>query len=488
MKILFFAKGHESLAIEALSAMLKQAGHEVSLLFDPGLDSVLGFLDLAWLRQKNDQRHIRFIDAFQPDLICFSALTNLYSFVAEKAALIKKHFSIPIVVGGMHPTLVPEFVLANPHIDMICLGEGDEALLELACAMEQGKDYYTLQNFWFKKDGAVIKNPLRPLIQDLDRLPFPDRDLFHQYGTFAGTLYITTGRGCPFTCTYCCHHTLQKMYRHKGCYVRRRSVENVIRELEQCVTRYTVKSVYSMDDTFTLDEAWIETFADEYRKRIKRPLYCHVRPGTITRNMLDSLCKAGCTDVFYGIDSGNEEVRFKLMNRKITNETMLQDTQLLKDYGISVTTSAIFGFPHETPRQMMETVELIKTIKSDFAYTYMFYPFPETDSFNYCREHGLIDEETVDKILTGHGSFHQKSLLKSDSADFALLLKNMLPFSVTFPRLQWLADMLIQNRWYTLSRLIFILSAPITYAQYGRNKIRELVSMALANMRMRLPG
>jgi radical SAM superfamily enzyme YgiQ (UPF0313 family) len=375
--------------------------------------------------------------------------------------------------------------MKNPHIDMICLGEGDEAIVELADRMERGVGYFDVANFWFKKNGNIVRNPIRPLLQDLDSVPFPDRDLFYQYGCFAGTVYLITGRGCPFTCSYCCHHFLQKMYRQKGKYVRRRSVDNVIQELEECVQKYKVKTIYSMDDTFTLDEDWIEEFSIHYEKKINLPLYCHVRPGTFSQRMANNLKRANCTAVFYGIDSGNEEMRHRIMNRRMKNSAIVEDAALLKKNGFRVTTSAIFCLPNETKEQMLDTVKLIKDTNSDFAYTYMFYPFPNTDSFTYCVEHDLIDDPTIERIFEGEGSFHKSSLLRSNHQRFAQILKNILPFYIKFPRSQPLVEWMIKKELTILSKLVFVLTAPITYSEYGRTKIREILSVARTSWRLR---
>lgn len=481
MKILFFAKGQESLTIEYLSSTLKKAGRQVGLIFDPGLDDLLGFLDINFMKVRNNNWYLEKIREFEPDLICFSCLTNLYSFVKEKASLIKMHFQIPIAVGGIHPTILPEQVINHPNIDMICLGEGDHAMVELSDKMERGVDYFDVANFWFKRDGQIIRNPLRPLLKDLDSVPFPDRELFYQYGCFAGTIYIISGRGCPFTCSYCCHHFLQQLYRGKGKYVRRRSVDNIIEELEGCLKRYEVKSVYSMDDTFTLDEDWIEEFSKKYQKRINLPLYCHIRPGTLTKRTVDSLKSANCNSVFLGIDSGNEYMRTTILNRRIKDIVIYDQAKLLKDNGISITSSAIFGLPGETEEQMFDTLKMIKEIKSDFAYSFIFYPFPNTDSFKYCLENKLIDQTTLDKIINGEGSFHKTSLLKSNHTDLAHILKDTLPFYIKFPKLSSLVNWLVNQRHSRLSRLLFILTVPFTYSSYGRNKIREIISIARKN-------
>ena len=290
MRILFFAVGQELLGIEYLSSVLKRDGHEVELVFDPGLEDFLGFIDLKFLKKLKDENwYLERIKSFKPDLIGFSCLTNLYSFACDKAKILKKHFDIPIAIGGIHPTILPEYVIENSNFDIICIGEGDEAVPELMAKMKDGKDILDTQNFWFRNKNEIIKNGVRPLVQNLDSLPFPDRELFYKYGCFAGILYFISGRGCPFTCSYCCHHFLQEKYRGLGKYVRKRSVDNVLEEIKFCISRYKVKSLYSMDDLFTINTEWIKEFSEKYRKISDLPIYCHVRPGTLNRDIASSL-------------------------------------------------------------------------------------------------------------------------------------------------------------------------------------------------------
>jgi len=233
-----------------------------------------------------------------------------------------------------------------------------------------------------------------------------------------------------------------------------------------------------MDDLFTLDEDWIEAFAEQYQKHINLPLYCHVRPGTVTPRMVKSLKKANCNSVFYGIDSGNEEMRYQLLNRRMKNDAIIESAKLLKENGIKLTTSSIFCLPDETKEQMLDTVNLVKAVKSDYAYTYIYYPFPNTESFDYCVKNNLIDKEIIAKIYDGEGSFHKDSLLKSGEFQFAQSLKYMLPMLVKFPRLSPIINFIINNNLTWLGKILFLITAPITYAEFGRNKIKEIISVA----------
>ena len=476
MKILFFAKGQETLAIEYLSACLKRAGHEVDLLFEPELDGGMGFLPpyfLQWLR--SDRLLVDAVRRISPDLIAFSCPLNIYPFVKKTARLLKQHFNIPILVGGGHATLAPEYLLKNSDIDMVCLGEGEEPIVELADTMERGADYTGIKNFCFRRNGTIINNPVRPLLENLDSLPFPDRDLFHRAGCFAGNLYFVAGRGCPFRCNYCCQHAFRKLYRGKGRYVRFRSVENVISELEQCVAKYDVQHIHSEDDTFTVDHPWLFDFCEEYEKKIPVPFYCHVRPGTLSRDLLQRLKKAGCRAVFFGIDSGSETLRRGLLNRNISDGDMYEQAGMIKDSGIGLATACMFGMPGETDRQMLETFNMAVAVESDFAYDSIFYPFYGTELHTYAVENGYLSGENREKIKEGLGSPYQYSLIEGPHGDLAMILKNCLPSYVHFPRLRPLHDMVIKKGWLGLSRLINFFLTPYSYSYMSTLKRREIL-------------
>ncbi|MDP8217405.1 MAG: cobalamin-dependent protein [Candidatus Theseobacter exili] len=238
MKILFVFPNilkyeNISFGIASLSACLKTRGHETGLI-----DFTYG------LSRKKAMKEIL---KFNPDLIGFSTTTGDFSFSSQLASEIKNILDVPILFGGVHPTIEPEESISQEAVDMICIGEGEEALCELVEHLETGEVPTDVKNIWVKKDSQIFRNPVRPLIQDLDSFPHPDRDLFKYekllpLRAFEGQVMV--GRGCPYQCSYCINPILQDLYRGQGRFVRYRSVERIIDEVKQLIKRYPVKCIY----------------------------------------------------------------------------------------------------------------------------------------------------------------------------------------------------------------------------------------------------
>lgn len=476
MKILFIATGQETLAIEYLSASLKKAGHTVRLLFLPDLDGSMGFLRHSFLENfLTEDFIIKGIRKIDPDLIALSSPLNIYPFVKKTARLIKKNFTVPIIAGGGHPTLAPQHILKNSDIDMLCIGEGDECLVELADLMERDRDYSRIPNLGFRKDAEIVVNPVRPLNEDLDSLPFPDRELFYQYGCFAGNIYFVAGRGCPFGCTYCCQHAFRSLYKGKGKYVRFRSIENIIRELEECLQKYNVERIHSEDDLFATDEGWLNDFCDAYRERINIPLYCHYRPGTLSDHMIKKLKDAGCKVMYLGIDSGNAQVREHTLNRKVSDEVMLAQAKLIKTYNLELACPSMYGLPGETSEQMLDTFNMLKKIEADYVYATIYYPFYGTELYDLSLKKGYLKEATACRIMEGEGSPYQYPLLENSQNALAMILKNTVPVYMRFRILRPLIDLIIRHKLLKLSSLVNLLFTPFAYGHLGKIKRKEIL-------------
>ncbi|MFH1425582.1 MAG: radical SAM protein [archaeon] len=477
MRLLFIFKSVEWMGVEYLSSALKKAGHVTDLAFESGLEGTF----YIKTKKSDHEKIFKKISRFKPKLVLFSCTTNIYPWVREVASGIKKRFDVPVLVGGIHPTIIPERVIEDKNIDMVCVGEGEEAVVELANKMESGKKFHDTKNMWFKVGGKIIKNKVRPLVKDLDSLPFPDKDMFYKYGCFTDRVYIMANRGCPYKCTYCFNHQFQETYKGtNSCYLRTRSVDSVIKELKLYKKKYRVKSVHFYDDTFILNKKWVLDLCKRYKKEINLPFYCLVRANLVDEEMIKALRDAGCTCVGMGIESGNSEIRNKVLKRNMTTEQIVRASRIIKKYKIKLVTFNIFGFPDETPVQMLETMKLNLRIRPDSLFTYTFYPFYGTDLMQEALEKSYIDQSIVDSIIEGTGDYVSESLLKHPYKDIAYNMKVILPLLNKLPRSmhdRFLKKWVFQKHSSSVLNMIKVLSIPFYSKWESWQRFKEQVSM-----------
>ena len=203
MRVLFYYRGSEHFGVQALISYLESKGHEVELVYDPALGDN-GYLDIPFVNNFlnkivcNDKLVVEKVVRFSPDLVAFSAITNLYLPITRLAKKIKKVLDVPIIIGGIHPTSIPDEVIKDECYDAVCIGEGEEPLEELLLRLEEKRPYTDVKNLWVRDAaGKIHKNSKRPIIKSLDDLPTPDKSLFEKYGALTSQLNIMTTRGCP---------------------------------------------------------------------------------------------------------------------------------------------------------------------------------------------------------------------------------------------------------------------------------------------------
>lgn len=373
------------LGLAHLSACLKKEGHQTKLV------------DGTW-GEATPAKIFRTIEDFGPDIIGFTALSGEFPFVVKLASFIKTRYNIPCLLGGVHATVASEVCIEARPIDMIALGECDLAVVEFAKRFERKDDWWNTGNFWVKKGDEIIRNQVRPLIDNLDRLPFPDRDLFdfdryvHARG---GTVDVMASRGCPYGCSYCINARLKDMYRSKGQLVRFRSVSNVLEEIELLVRRCDVKRIAFEDDTFTLDKTWLKHFADGMSDSgLDLPYSCNARPETITAEVVRDLARSGCEWVHIGIESGDEEIRRKVLGRSPSNATIRQAFRLAKEVGLSTYSYNMVGLPLETRESIWKTIKLNREVEPDAIQVSIFQPYPGTPIRDFCEEKQLLSPDT----------------------------------------------------------------------------------------------
>jgi radical SAM superfamily enzyme YgiQ (UPF0313 family) len=397
-----------------ISSVLKKNGFNVKLLV---LSRILGKRNYSLI---NDC-----IGKFQPSLIAYTAVASEYPFITDIAKYITENFkNIFHVIGGVHASLNPEDAIYN-SFDAVCIGEGEYPLLELASCLKDGKDYSSIQNFWFKNDGQLIKNPPRDFISDLDSLPFADRILWDEWieDRPEAQYMILLGRGCPFQCTYCSNHALKKIA--NGKYVRFRSPDNIIAEISNILTSKPEKRKYFFEiDTILVDFKWISELClklEEFNNSLDSPISfgtnIRIFPNCDIKAVLDLLIRANCKYINIGLESGSERVRTEILKRKYSNELFIDTVNYAKSIGLEVFTYNMIGLPTETIAEYRETIQLNRLVQPSMTRTSIFFPYKGTVLYDYCIDNNLIDEtkknfiERTDTVLT-MPQFSRKDILK----------------------------------------------------------------------------
>jgi anaerobic magnesium-protoporphyrin IX monomethyl ester cyclase len=370
------------LGLAYLSGMLKAAGHQVELF-----DMTWGF-DRSALEAQ--------LRRYRPGLVGISVRSTDFEYGLVAAQAVKAVTDVPIAFGGAHPTVDPEGTLARSGVDMVCIGEGEEALLELVQKIERGEDYSGVQSFWFRREGEIVRNPVRPLLQDLDSLPFPDRALFdlRHLTTYAGMIFIT-GRGCPYQCSYCINERLMQIYRGKGKFVRFRSTEQVIREINEARQQYSFESLYFGDEAFTLDQKRTQAFCERYAAEVGIPFSVMTRADLLDRETAAALKKAGCQSVGIGIEAGNDQMRNKVLHKREARDTIVAGFRNVREVGLVSYSFNMVGIPGETRETIMETIELNRRARADVVQVTIFAPFKGTQLRDVCEKSGYLKEEPV---------------------------------------------------------------------------------------------
>ena len=464
MKVLFYYRGSEHIGVESIMAYLKSKGHLVELIYEPALGDN-GYIDIPSLNKffYNDKLVIDKAVRFQPDLIAFSAITNLYMAIKKLARQFKKVLpDVPIICGGIHPTSLPDETIKQDCFDMICLGEGEGAMEDLLQRMREKRPYTDVKNLWVKDaTGYVHKNDKRPVIRPLESLPRPDKALFAKYGALTSRIMIMTTRGCPFACTFCVNSFRNAAYSGEV-YLRQRTVPNIIEDLIDIKKTYKPKKFRFEDDVFAFNQKWLDEFKVEYRKHINLPFHCYVTPSTAKDEVLKGLKDAGCESVSMGVQSGSEKIRTMMLHRKHTDELIIAAAKRIKKHGIRLQAEYIFGFPTETPEDMWKSYELNDKLDAYNTASFIFYHYPKTALAEYSLENGYLTKEDYDKIKEGYGSYHTSCWLNLPYKDEVYKYNAMLPVWNVTPRfLKPLLKKILKLKYGFIHKLIYMFSVPL---------------------------
>ena len=299
---------------------------------------------------------------------------------------------------GTHATALADYILQQGYCDIIVRGEPEYTTLE---TIQNLSNLNGVLGVSYIKDGQIIKNPDRPLIEDLDALPFPARDLVDNY-KYHIVLFpnkpiamVLTSRGCPFECTFCATHLFYKRSRNV------RSPENVVQEVEEIVKTYGINHIFFIDDTFTIGEERIILLCRLLQeKKLGIKWICLGRVDTVTEPMLHAMKEAGCKEIIYGIESASPAVLAKT-KKKISFEQMEFAVRITKALGISMSLFFMFGNPGDTLKSIRETSRLARKLNPNFASFNIATPDPGTPLFETLKDKLHLETfDTFDRLNT----------------------------------------------------------------------------------------
>lgn len=404
MRVTFVTSGLEHLGIEALSAYVKAHGHESTLVYEPkpfssnsGPDSRL----FARLLEPSPVDTAQRIAATRPDVIAFSSYTITHRWSVDVARALKRLAPTPIVFGGPHVSGAPSHSIREESIDAVVEGEGEGALLDLLeCAEKNRFGRTDVANAWFKGDGEPISNRVRPLIADLDSLPWADKSIFYDViPAFEREFYIVSRRGCPFRCSFCEYSIFPKQYPGEKP-VRRRSVDHVVGELVRWKARGNLTKVFFWDAIFTLDIHWMREFAAAYRREIGLPFECYTHPHAMSREMARSLADAGCSMVRVGVQTVNSDTLAE-MDRKGDRGHVLATIEHLHEFGINYALDHILGLPGEGPEDQREAIRFYNEVRPARVIVHWMTYLPGTTALERAQSDGILTSQQIDRILNG---------------------------------------------------------------------------------------
>jgi radical SAM superfamily enzyme YgiQ (UPF0313 family) len=405
------------LGLAYIAAVLEKQGHIVKIL-ERRLLAGTKKRTPEYMKEI-DKLTVKEIKDFEPNIVGITATTPLIMDAFHTARIIKDiNDSILVVAGGAHPTAEPITTLEQcSDIDIVCQGEGELVMLDLANQLPLSK----INGITYRMNGQVISTPKREVINNLDELPLPARHLLNQgfYFTpnsalirgfyFKGTTIIAA-RGCPFQCAFCQSH--QMAMANKGKYLRFRSPESVVKEIEHLVDNCGVEGILFAEDIFSLNRPGVKKICELLQekglsKKIKYAV--NLRVDTVDKDLLRLLKDSGCVRVIYGCESGSQRT-LEILKKKTTVEKNLEAVKLTKEAGITCEANMMVSLPGEKKEDLIKTIKFLKKSKPDRINRGKFYPIPGTFFYQQLLEQRIIQKPDNwdifnDKYVSGNFTF-----------------------------------------------------------------------------------
>jgi anaerobic magnesium-protoporphyrin IX monomethyl ester cyclase len=344
----------------------------------------------------------------QPAVVGFTTVETQYCYIQEMAAMVKEKHPCITVVGGSHITLYPEAILEEHSESLDCgmRGECEGTFLDLCEKVRKGEEFRNIENVCFvhPKTGELVKNPLRPLEQSLEKLPFPATGLF-EYQKIIDENQVAVfhfNRGCPYPCTYCSAQKLAKEYGTVKEGLRQMPVRKAIDSIKLTIEKYDIPSdtlLLFTDDLFTMYKDWLYEFLDVYEAEIARPFWSTARSNTASDEQFDRLKSAGCRTVMMAIESGNDFIRNKVMKRNISRKVMFNSFELAYKYKLQTCSPCVIGVPFETPEMIEDSINTVAQLNVTNKGINVFFPYRGTPLRTVCEENNFLPDFTEVSVI-----------------------------------------------------------------------------------------
>jgi len=389
-----------SMGVNTLSSVLKNHDCDVSTIyFAPRIKRFQTFESFT---QQDFDALTEKCAELAPDMIGISVYSNFLQYAIRITKEIKRKLKKCLIVwGGIHPTLNPEESLA--FADVVCRGEGEQAIVDLLFCLQEGKDIKNIDNVYLRRDHEILKNSVR-LINDLDSIPWPDSSTDRKYILKNGTIHplqkmpnfysLMTSRGCFFTCSYCSNQALKDVYENYR--VRRRSENNVLEELRAAVENNpNLDRMFFYDDIFTFDLTWMRSFATRYKEEIGLPFFCYTHPQFVNDEMIKTVKDAGCNLISMGIQGCSTKVR-KIFNRQASDEEIVKACRIINKYRFDEFYLDIIFSPFENLEDRLEGLKLLVNLPKPFYVSmHSLSFFPKANITDHALQEGLISEKDI---------------------------------------------------------------------------------------------
>ncbi len=369
-------------------------------------------LDINAQRLSKDQVENE-IRISQYDVVGIGGIVTTYRYVKWLAEVLKKHHpDKPLVIGGSVGSSIPQIILEKNPVDYVCIGEGEETVVDLVRAIQNNDDIPGVKGIWYKDDnGKIHKNVPRSPIKNLDKILLPAWDLFpmeiylknpigapnrnkwidgFDSDSVQLTMNLYATRGCPYNCIYCYHDFMGHGYRY-------RSPKSIIEEMQLLYQKYGVLYFHFIDDEFVVNKKFVFEFCKlimEFSKKIEHKITwgCTGRVNLMTEELIKAMCDAGCVLIGYGIESGSQKM-LDFIDKRVTVEEAKNAIRLTIKHIGWADCSFMIGYPGESKETIQETIDLCKELALTPEVIFFLTPYPGTELYKIALERGKIKDE-----------------------------------------------------------------------------------------------